>query len=99
MTAKIQGLCRDGFEVSLPNMISIAKGEKEDASPGVQVQAHNNLGKWAMAKPPAVILENREWLAIVMGITSEVFPDRDKLIEWTGRVFAALEKKPDPKDD
>jgi len=96
MTAKIQGLCRDGFEVSTPNIIAIAKGEKEDASPAVQVRAHANLGKVALGNNKVIVLENRQWLPIIMKVTASVVDDREKYEFWLSRVFAALELHPHP---
>src|SRR5437868_2997477 len=94
ITTRIQNLLRDGFEVSTPNIVAIAKGEIDAASPAVQVRAHNNIGRYAMGtKNRVLVLENREWLSVIMKATSEFFDDRDKMIAWMEVVFAAIQMK------
>jgi hypothetical protein len=92
VTSRIRGLCRAGFEVSTPYIVSIAKGEIETAAPAVSVKAHDNLGKYGMSEQPKhIFLECRTWLPTIFELAAKHFKDNANYNDFTIEAMASLE--------
>ena len=90
ITSRIRGLCRDAFEIALPNIASIAKGET-DSSPFAQIRAMQLLGHFGLGKNPEVLLEGKEWLTLVCHKTATHFNDEQKFLAWGADLISTLE--------
>jgi hypothetical protein len=82
MSSSMRATCREGFQLALPNIIAIAKGDVEGAPHHVQVQALNVIGKYAIGERPIMMFENSEWLEIVGRVSAKYIESNEKLKAW-----------------
>src|SRR2546423_15095062 len=89
LDADTRELCREGFKISLPGLISIAKGETHDASAASRIRANDNLGKYGFGKRDMFVQDNRIVSAAV-SVTAKFLKDPDLLDDWYAELNAAL---------
>jgi len=89
ISERIRSLCRDGVELSAPNIVAIANGEIEDATPQTQVRAFVALATHGMS-PASVLIQDHELLATVVRVTSKHIPEPAAYHLWYCDLAEAL---------
>ena len=89
-SSHLRALNREGYEMSLAHIISVAKGELTDAPYSSRIRAHEVLAKNGMGNNEVVYLENKEWMKTIYFATAQFLGDYEKFKEWMAVVRAAL---------
>jgi hypothetical protein len=90
ITTKIRGLCRDAFEMAIPNIAGIAKGEHETASANAQIRALDSLGRYGLGKQPVHVLMDQEWAGHFFRIAARHFGNAEKYEAFYVELTATL---------
>jgi hypothetical protein len=90
-TPKLRALSREGFELSIPHIASIAKGEIPEAPFHVHVQAHKTLRETALGDTPNYVIDHKDWLFTFCRVTAKYFDNQEKLDQWFAELLATFE--------
>jgi hypothetical protein len=93
-SSHLRALNREGYEMSLAHIISVAKGEIPEAPYSSRIRAHEVLARNGMGHNPTILLENRELLKTIYFATAKYLGDFDKFKQWMAEVHAALKYQP-----
>jgi len=93
LTTRIRALCREAFELALPNIASIAKGES-DAPPHAQIRALETLGKYGLGECDKLLIEDEEACGLFYLNAARHFADRDKFIAFAADMQNTLQFGP-----
>jgi hypothetical protein len=86
-----RAMCREGFEMCIPNLISFGKGEIPDASAASRIRAIDHLGRYGYGKLNLFIPEE-ELLRILGRISTRHFPDKEDANAFLKDFLLALEE-------
>jgi len=89
-SSHLRALNREGYELSLAHIISLAKGEIAEAPYSAHIRAHETLAKHGIGNKSPVIIESREMLSKIYIITANFLDDLDKFKEWLTQLHAAF---------
>ena len=79
---KLRAMCRQGFELSIANITSIAVGEKATSNDFAQIRAHEALRKCALGETPHYIIDQKDWLYAFCRVTARHFTTQKQVDDW-----------------
>ena len=84
--------CREGFDLTIADLVSIGKGEVDGTSAAARVRAIDSLAKYGYGKA-TIYIQNDQLLRVIGRITSKFVADREAFDNWIAEVKHALEKE------
>ena len=85
-------MCRKGFELTAPTLVSIGKGEDETATAYGKIRAVDILGKYGFGKIN-IFVPDEDFLCLLATVTSKYIRDEPTYKEWTAAIHHAIEQK------
>lgn len=92
MPADSRARCREGFDMTITDLVAIGKGEVDNTSASARIRAIDYLGKYGYGKA-TVYVQNEEFLRVVGRVTSRYISDRETFARWIADIKHALEKE------
>jgi hypothetical protein len=90
MTTDARALSRQGFELAVPDLVSIAKGEDPTANANARMRAVDMLGKYGLGKA-SILVEKSDLMRIVFQVTARHLAGKEEFDKWSVDLFATLE--------
>ena len=91
ISPNVRALCRDGFDICIPDLISFGKGEVPNATAASRIRAIDHLGRYGYGKLNLFVQEE-DLLRILGRVSSNHFPDREKATAFLKDLLLALEE-------
>ncbi len=92
MPADSRARCREGFDMTIADLVSIGKGEIDNATAAGRIRAIEALAKYGYGKA-TVFVQNEQLIHVIGRITCKYLDDRETFIKWVAEVKHALEKE------